>query len=351
MKERVGNIRLGIVGCGRVTELRHLPALRQAQGVEVVALSDVDGARLERVAGRFGVARRYEDYRELIEAGGVDALAVCVPPEAHVEVALASLAAGKHTFIEKPLALSIEECERLSERAARDASLKVLVGFNMRWHRLAREARKCVRRGGLGHVKLVRTVFTSGIRLGGNFANWRKRRESGGGALFELGSHHFDLLRFLLSCEVEEVSASSVAPDETAVAHARTRGGAQIVSAFCEGTGENHEIEIYGERGWLRVSFYRADGLEQFGAAQYPGSPAARLRRLKRTATQLPRLFRQLRRGGDYVASYAEEWRHFADAISKDKPVECTLEDGRRALEIALAALDASETGRAVRIV
>jgi myo-inositol 2-dehydrogenase/D-chiro-inositol 1-dehydrogenase len=225
-----------------------------------------------------------------------------------------------------------------------------MVGFNMRWHRLAREARERVRRGELGEVKLVRTVFTSGIRLGGNFADWRRRRESGGGALFELGSHHFDLLRFLLSCEVEAVFASSAAPDETAVVYSRTRGGAQLVSAFCEGTGENHEVEIYGERGWLRVSFYRADGLEQFGAAQYPGSPGTRLRKLKRTALELPRLVRQLRRGGDYVATYAEEWRHFAEAISNDAPVECTLEDGRRALEIALAALAASETGSAVSI-
>jgi myo-inositol 2-dehydrogenase / D-chiro-inositol 1-dehydrogenase len=350
MKDGLSKVRLGVVGCGRVTELRHLPALREVREFEVAALSDSDDARLESVAGRFGVGRRYRGYRELIEDGGVEAVAVCVPPKLHAEVALASLAAGKHTFVEKPLALGLEECDLLSGRADADASLKVLVGFNMRWHRLAREARARVRDGELGAVKLVRTVFTSGIRLGADFADWRRGRETGGGVLFELGTHHFDLLRFLLGDEIEEVYAASPPPDETAVFAARTRGGAQIVSAFSEGTGENHEFEIYGERGWLRVACYRADGLERFSLGQYPGSVGTRAGGLGRTLRELPRIVRQLRRGGDYVATYAGEWRHFADAILKDAPLESTLGDGRRALEIVLAAMEASETGRAVKL-
>ncbi len=350
MKERLSKVRLGVVGCGRVTELRHLPALRQSKDFEVVALADVDAARLERIAGRFGVESRYGDYRELIEAEDLDAVAVCVPPKLHAEVALASLAAGRHTFVEKPLALKLEECDLLAGRAAEAPAIKVMVGFNMRWHRLAREARERVRGGSLGEVKLVRTVFTSGIRLGGEFAEWRKGRETGGGVLFELGTHHFDLLRFLLGDELEEVFASSPPPDETAIFTARTRGGAQVVSAFSEGTGENHELEIYGERGWLRVACYRADGLERFSLGEYPGSVGRRAGKLKQTFLELPRLVGQLRRGGDYVSSYAGEWRHFAGAILEDEPLESTLEDGRRALEIVLAALEASETKRAVKV-
>ena len=343
-------VRLGIVGCGRVTELRHLPALGGVPGAEVVALSDVDAARLAVVADRFGVARRYGDYAELIEAGGVDAVAVCVPPRFHAEVAQAALAAGKHVFVEKPLALTDEECELLAERAASAPALKAMVGFNMRWHRLVREAREAIGRGRLGRVKLVRTVFTSGVRASADFPDWRRRRATGGGALFELGVHHFDLLRFLLRDEVEEVYASSAGNDETATVAARTVGGAQIVAAFAEGTGENHELEIYGARGWLRVSCYRADGLEQLGAGEYLGSVGTRLRRMKQSLVELPRMIGQSRRGGDYVASYAEEWRHFVSSIANDLPVEATLDDGRRALGIALAAWESSATGRAVKL-
>lgn len=343
-------IRLGVVGCGRVTAERHLPALNQISQVDVVALADVDQARLETIGRRFGVTQRYTDYQRLMEDDNVNAVAVCVPPGLHAEVALAAIAAGKHVFIEKPLALKLEECDLLLGRAAEAGGLKIMVGFNLRWHRLVRQAREIINRGELGEIKLVRTVFMSATRGRDDFPAWRTRRDSGGGALFEMGVHHFDLLWFLLRSAPEEIYASSSSRDETATVVARLEEGAQIVSSFSEGTAENHEFEIYGERGWLRVSCYRADGLEQFLVGQYPGAISTRLRKLSRTLGQLPRMVRQSRNGGDYVASYAEEWRHFAEAILTDTPIESTLDDGRRALAVALAAWEANALGRAVKI-
>ncbi len=341
-------VRLGIIGCGYVTESRHLPALKSVRGMRVSALSDIDAQRLERAAGQFGVAGRYTDYRQLIESADVDAVAVCVPPQFHAEMALRALEAEKHVFIEKPLALSIQECDILEARAASHGALKVMVGFNLRWHRLVRAMRETIRRGELGRIKLVRTVLTSGVRLRDDFADWRQRQHTGGGALFELGVHHFDLLRFLLEREVEEVYASSLSGDETAAVLARMNGDIQVVSAFSEGTGENHEFEVYGERGWLRVSCYRADGLERYGVTEYSGAMGVRLRGLARTILEAPRIVDQLRRGGDYVASYAGQWRHFRDAITRNAPLESTLIDGRRSLEIVLAAWEANSSKRAV---
>jgi myo-inositol 2-dehydrogenase/D-chiro-inositol 1-dehydrogenase len=349
-KKAHAKIRLGIVGCGGVTEQRHLPALRRVRGIEVRALADSDSARLERVAAQFGVARSYGDYRELIERAEVDAVAVCVPPQLHAMVALAALEAGKHVLIEKPLALSLAECDLLLESSQARSALKVMLGFNLRWHRLVREAREIIMSGELGRIKLVRTVFTSGVRLGADFAEWRRRRETGGGALFELGVHHFDLLRFLLGGEPLEICATSVEGDETATVIMQMEGDTQVVAAFSEGTGENQDLEVYGEKGWLRVSCYRADGLERFDAAQSTGALRTRLRQLTETFLDLPGMVRQSLLGGDYVASYAEEWRHFAEAIGQDSKVECGLLEGRRALEIALAAMEAGAAKRAVLI-
>jgi predicted dehydrogenase len=331
LKDFAKTIRLGIVGCGGIAQLRHLPALSHAQGIEVIALSDLDEARLESIAAQFGVARRFKNYRELIESNEVDAVAVCVPTQFHAEVAMAALAAGKHVLVEKPLALTLDECDLLIERATRNESLKVLIGFNLRWHRLVLEARERIHSGELGKIKLVRTVFTNGARHGEDFADWRRRRESGGGAIFELGVHHFDLLRFLLGSEAAEVYASSAPADETAVVSARMESGALVAAAFSESACENHEIEVYGDKGWLRVACYRADGLEHFDAGQFPGAMNARLEKLKRTVFELPHLIGQARRGGDYVNSYTEQWRHFVDAITNDAPVQSTLDDGRRA--------------------
>jgi predicted dehydrogenase len=333
-----------------VTQLRHLPALHVVPGVKVTALSDIDSTRLERVAAHNGIARRFTDYRELIAAEDVDAIAVCVPPQHHAVVARAAIDADKHVFIEKPLALSLEECKLLRECAAAHDALKVMVGFNLRRHRLVREARETIRRRELGDIKLVRTVFTNEARLHKDYADRRRQSQSGGGALFELGVHHFDLLRFLFEREVEEVCAAGLSGDETAVVTARMNGGVQVVSAFSEGTVENHEIELYGDRGRLLVNCYRSDGLEHFRVGQYPGAMGTRLRRMVRKFMDVPQMLRQSRQGGDYVASYVEQWRHFIGAIKGDSMVTCTLADGERALEIALAAREANATKRAVRL-
>jgi predicted dehydrogenase len=343
-------VRVGFVGCGRVTETRHLSALRRAGGVEASALADVDAERLSRVGDAFGVARRYEDWQRLVRDEHVDAVAVCVPPSLHAEVALAALDAGKHVFIEKPLALTLEECDLLDAAAVRAEGLKVTVGFNMRWHRLVREARDTLARGELGRVKLVRTVFASAARARPEYPEWRRRRESGGGAIFELGTHHFDLIRFMLGQEAREVYASCDETGETSVVALNTDGDVQVVTALSEGTGEGHELEFYGERGSLRVSCYRADGIERLDAGQYAGSVRARLNSFTRTLRALPRVLGQARTGGDYVNSYAEEWRHFAEAVRGRARVSATLEDGRRALETALAAEESSRTGRAVKV-
>jgi predicted dehydrogenase len=170
--ENAETVRVGFVGCGRVTETRHLAAFRRVRGVEAVALSDVDAARLSSVAERYGVARRYEDWRGLVEDERVDAVAVCVPPALHASVALAAIDAGKHVFIEKPLALTLDDGDSLVAAAARAAGLRAAVGFNMRLHRLVREARASIARGELGRVKLVRTIWarttstSSGSRSG-----------------------------------------------------------------------------------------------------------------------------------------------------------------------------------------
>src|SRR3954451_12464186 len=108
-------IRLGIVGCGAVTQRHHLRALKRVPGVKVVALADQDTTLLERLAAEYRVSERYATYRELVQAGNVDAVAVCLPPHLHAEVALAALEQGKHVFIEKPLALNLADCDRLIE--------------------------------------------------------------------------------------------------------------------------------------------------------------------------------------------------------------------------------------------
>ena len=342
-------LRVGVIGCGRVTALRHLPALNRLRGAEVVALADRDSARLENVADQFRVPHRYSHVRALLDGTMVDVIAVCVPVEFHAEVALAALDAEKHVFIEKPLAVSLEEADRVQEGAMR-ARRKILMGFNFRWHRLIRQARELLRQGAVGQVETVRAVFASAHKAP---SEWQTRRSSGGGALFDQAIHLFDLWRFLLESEVEEVFATTRSgpwEDETAAVTARLTNGVLATATCSERSGENNEVEIYGRGGCLQVSCYRFDGLAYLPHGSVPGNGRARLEALTRTLIELPRSLAQLRYGGDVLASYREEWRHFLGAICDDGPLDCTLDDGRRALQIVLAAMASASSGQAVML-
>ncbi|KPL15505.1 MAG: hypothetical protein AMJ93_16545 [Anaerolineae bacterium SM23_84] len=350
MENRNRLVKLGLIGCGTVTENRHLPALQSLQDVEVIAVADTDPDRLKRVADKFHAEKRYADFRALLSDPAVEAAAVCVPAQFHVELALAVLDAGRHLFIEKPLALSLDECDRLIGRAAQSPS-KVMVGFNLRWHRLVRQAREIVQRGTLGPVKSLRSVITSRFRE--DEPEWTKRRKLGGGVLIELAVHSFDLWRFLLQSEIEEVFAMSRSgrwEDETATVTARMANGVLTSAVFSKGTGENNEMEIYGQNGHLYISSYRFDGLEFVPSSSFPGSVRTRLRRMAHTLKELPQAASAIRQGGDFVASYQAEWRHFIDSIQQDTPVESTLEDGRRALQVVLAAVESASLGQPVRV-
>lgn len=342
-------LKVGLIGCGQAAAVSHLPALRHVPEVEVVALADVEPERLQRVADQFDVARRYTSSAALLEDPAIEAVGVCVPAQHHVEVGLAVLDAGKHLFLEKPIAVNLAGADRLIERAAR-GSRKVLLGFNLRWHRLAQQARELLRQDALGPLTLLRAGLTS---YHDEIPAWRTRRASGGGVFFEQAVHHFDLWRFLLRSEVEEVFAVSRSgewEDETAALTARMSNGVLVSAVFAVHTTSRNEVEVFGHAGSLSFSFYRFDSLVRSAGTDPTDGAGARLRELVRIAREAPQGFLRLRRGGDFIASYQAEWRHFFAAIRRDVPIACTLDDGRRALQVVLAAARSASSGRPVAV-
>jgi myo-inositol 2-dehydrogenase/D-chiro-inositol 1-dehydrogenase len=341
MPGKLPPVRVGLVGCGHVTENFHLPALRSLGEARVVALADVDAGRLKAVADRFGVAERYADFHELVGQADIEVVGICTPPRFHVEMALAALEAAKHVFIEKPLGLDVEETDRLTRRA-RGSSRKLMVGFNLRHHVHVRAARALIRQGRLGAVELVRTVLSSRYRSQAGLPPWRRHREQGGGVFSELAVHHFDLLRFLLESEIEEVFAVSrpiEAEDRAATIAARMTSGPLVSLLFAQHAAEANQVEVFGQHGRLLISFYRFDGLEFAPAAELPGGVRSRLRTVSRAIGGLPRALTLGLQGGSFRTSYRAEWRHFIDCIRGDRPVDGTLEDGQRALQAVLAAM------------
>lgn len=339
-------VRLGLVGCGNVTENRHLPALKQVSGIEVVAVADTDKGQLNTVADRFHIKKRFARLSALLDDPNIDAVGVITPVQFHAEMALAVMDAGKHLFLEKPLALRIDQADQLVEKAEQ-TRCQVMLGFNLRWHPFVRQAKEIIKSGSLGPIEMVLSVSTTGTRFNPKAPVWMDKRESGGGVLFEYSGHFFDLWRFLFDEDVEQVFAVSRSDewdDVSATVNARMTNGIPVTSAFSEATTTNKEIQIYGQAGSLSMSLYRFDGMKFIPKSNPPGGLAGRLQEIMQTIGRIPSALSNRRRGGIHNSAFAAEWEHFADCIQRDIQPECSLEDGKKALQATLAAMQSAGT-------
>jgi predicted dehydrogenase len=334
-------VRLGIVGCGRAALVHHLPALRRSARFTVVALAEPDARRLSEFGARVEGAARYPSAAALLDHADLDAVAVLSPTADHAGTGVAVIEAGRHLFIEKPLALDADECARLQD-ALQAARVCALVGHNARWHRLVRQARTIIEQGQLGPLKAICSVYTHWHPDPSN-QPWHRHRSEGGGVLFNDGVHHFDLWRYLLSTEVADVSArsrrSETYDDDTCVVEACLANGVLASALLSFTTAPSSEVEIFGERGRLSLSLYRFDGLQVMPHSAYDGSLGWRTRQLAHSLAGLPRMLATATRGAEFDRSYTAMWNHFADCTQGLADPACTLTDGRAAVEVACAAI------------
>jgi len=176
-------------------------------------------------------------------------------------------------------------------------------------------------------------------------------RSQGGGALVEIGSHVVDLWRFLLESEVESIHAlsrSRAFDDQTAVFEARMSSGVLVSASVSQRTVSHNIIEVFGERGSLRFSCYHADSLEVWATGGPSKGAWRRIRPLIDKATRLPAAVKAARQGGDFLASYCHQWEGILEALRAGGPMPASVDDGRVAVRIVLAALRSSQEGKAV---
>ena len=165
-------LRLGIVGCGRVTTMFHLRAIEVVEGVSVAAVADMDGSRMEEVRGKCGAARGYLELGELLADPDVDAVAINTPPRFHEDMVVEALEAGKHVLCEKPLSRSVEGCERIIE-AQGDGGLVVMPLHNYGFTPALETAEKILEAGEIGGIRKVFLSFDNNLRSYGSRTDFR----------------------------------------------------------------------------------------------------------------------------------------------------------------------------------
>lgn len=259
--------KIGIIGCGKITQVRHAPEYAENSQCQLTAWYDAIPERAQAMATEFG-GTVYDSVEALLQSG-VDAVSVCVSNVDHAAVTIQALEAGCHVLCEKPMATTLEDCLRMAA-AAQKSGRRLLIGHNQRLARAHVEARCRIQNGDIGRVLAFHTTFAHPGPEGwtGLQNSWFfDKRRAAFGAMADLGIHKTDLLHYLLGEPIVQVSAmlgtvhktlpdgSPISVDDNALCLYRTRSGAmgQLHVSWTNYGVEDNSTRIYGTEGVLRL--------------------------------------------------------------------------------------------------
>ena len=221
----MGEIGVGIIGTGFMGECHALaftavaPLFQPRLGPRLQVVADVNATAAERARDRFGFARATADWRALVADPAVELVSITSPNILHKEMALAALAAGKHVYCEKPLALTAADAREMT-LAAEAAGVRTMVGYNYLCSPAIRHIRKLLDAGALGRLTYLRCAFEEDYMADPAVPfSWRcERARAGSGALGDMGSHAISLARHLGGPIAEVLGDTAMVVPERAVA-------------------------------------------------------------------------------------------------------------------------------------
>jgi predicted dehydrogenase len=338
-------LNVGIIGAGHMGA-RHADRWARMPGCRVAAvcgIADVQAEKAERLAAQAGNdATAYRSADELLAAPDIDAVSVCVPTYLHRQVVEAAAAAGKHVLCEKPMALTLDDCDAMTA-AMRAAGKVFAVGQVVRFFPEYANAKQLIDAGRIGKPAAVRT------RRGGDCprsdTDWFVDPAKSGGVLLDLLVHDFDWLQWCFG-PVERVYARALTPRladksldhlDYALVTLRHRSGviAHMEGTWADPAGFATAFDIAGDAGLLTHDSRRAQPLtvarrEREGAPGGVAVPASPL------APEDDPYFLQI--------------AAFAKSVLDGAPPAVTPEEARAAVAVALAALESVHTGEAVTL-
>ncbi|MDQ3685165.1 MAG: Gfo/Idh/MocA family oxidoreductase [Acidobacteriota bacterium] len=343
----MAKLRVGLIGCGRIAQLVHLPLLMRLPEVELAALAESDPARREEAARRAPRAAIHPTHVELLADSSVEAVLICLPNALHAEATIAALKAGKHVYLEKPLATDVGDA-RTVLHVWRRSGLVGMIGFNYRFNPLHQSARRHIERKTIGEIVGARSIFSSAARA---LPEWKKNRQTGGGVLLDFASHHVDLVRYFFRQEIQQVFAelrSQRSEEDSAALELRLADGTLVQSFFTTSALDEDRFEFYGTNGKLAFDRHLSRSIEVMDAARTM-IEVKRLRQACESLARNPPLFGRFLGGGN-EPSFARAVAHFVAAVRGEVKAGPDFEDGYRSLVVIAAAEESARTGRAVQV-
>ena len=330
-------VRVGIIGAGRIGKVHAATLAYRLPEATPAAIADTNVEAAHAAARTYGIARVAESVEEILSAPDIDAVVICSPTGTHAELVERAARAGKHIFCEKPIDLTLERIDRALEAVAK-AGVKLQVGFNRRFDSNFARVRRAVESGEIGTPHLLHIVSRDPAPPPIAYV------ESSGGIFLDMTIHDFDMARFLIGDDVEEIYASAAVRVDPAIGRAGDVDTAVILLRFRNGvigTIDNSRQAVYGYD--QRVEILGSAGSIATGN-RYPNeaviSTASSVRK------DLPLNFFMER----YAESFVEELRAFVKAIREDGPTAVTGADGRIPVAMAIAAKRSLVEHRPVRM-
>ena len=323
-------VRLGLIGCGRIGSSHAEIIARRVHGASLVAVADPRPGVADALGDRLG-ARGYDDPQRLIDADDVEALVIAASSDAHCELIVASAAAGKPVFCEKPMSMTLADADR-AITVAKDAGIQLQVGFNRRFASDFSAARDVIATGGIGTPQLMRSLTRDpGLANPGGVPPWT--------IFLQTLIHDFDTLLWLNpGAEPVEVYATAdalVAPEfkdagllDTAVVVITFDNGARAVAeaSFSAAYGYDVRAEVFGSAGMVSAG-------DQARTSMVQHTSSGRSARTVRGDVEL------------FLDAYTAEFVEFAAAVREDREPVVTGTDARRALAVALACVESVRSG------
>lgn len=330
-------VQLGLIGAGRIGLLHagHLAA--RVPHAELVMVADLSADAARHCAERYAIPMAVQDYRAILNQRALQAVVICSATDTHAQLIEEAAAAGKHIFCEKPLALRLSDIDRALAAVER-AGVQLQVGFNRRFDANFRRVRQAVEQGEIGRPHRLHLISRDPAPPPLDYI------KVSGGIFMDMTIHDFDLARFLLGDDVEEIATTAGVLVDPALGAAGDLDTALVVLRFSKGAigsidnsrqavyGYDQRVEVFGSRGAIQTD------------NNYPNTAvrwdAQSIRR------DLPLHFFLER----YADSYVAEMTAFVEAVGQDKPVLVSGRDGRIAAVMALAARRSYEQNRPVRL-
>ncbi len=341
-------MRYALIGCGRISPNHIKAALNN--DLEIVAICDINSTNMDDKKAKFELpdsVRLYSDYREMLKTEKPELVAVATESGKHAMIALDCIEAGCNVIIEKPIALSLEDADRIIETADKKG-VKVCANHQNRFNKSIQKIRDAVEKNRFGKM-FYGTAHIRWCRDHEYYdrAAWRGTWEQDGGALMNQCIHNIDLLRWMMGDEVIEVVGMTdrlhhdyIEAEDLGIALVRFANGAYgIIEGTTDVYPRNLEetLYIFGEKGTVKAGGDSVNKIEEWRFSDMLDDPEEVIHRF---AENPPNVY-----GYGHTPLYAD----MIDAIKNNRQPYVDGRAGRRALELVLAIYKSAATGQTVR--